>query len=149
VLRCVPFDKVGFGPLEKSEILVKLKGRIPKDSKLHAQRLSLLTKIKLDLGVSFTLTLDLDWRSIGDKEAFKRGVRKDVATAANIDAKHVRGIQVRVTELHADSAIVDMLIAKEAGNAEQIVRNLEDQLKTPKSLLMQGKVTRKAKKGPE
>ncbi len=98
------------------------------------------------MAVSFTITLDVDLKSIGDKETFKRDVKKDVATAANLDTKHVQGIQVRVTALHADSAIVDLLIAKEADNAQQIMRNLEEQLKTPSSLLMQGKVTRKTKK---
>jgi len=57
------------------------------------------------VAVSFTITLDVDLKSIGDKETFKRDVKNDVATAANIDSKHVRGIQVRVTALHADSAM--------------------------------------------
>ncbi len=90
----------------------------------------------------FTLTLDVDLKSVGDKEAFKRGVIGDVATAAKIDAKHVK-----VTALRAGSVIVDMLIAKEAGDAQKIVRDLEEQLKSPNSLLMQGKLTSKTKKG--
>jgi hypothetical protein len=90
----------------------------------------------------FTLTLDVDLKSVGDKEAFKRGVIGDVASAAKIDAKHVK-----VTALRAGSVIVDMLIAKEAGDAQKIVRDLEEQLKSPNSLLMQGKLTSKTKKG--
>jgi hypothetical protein len=96
-----------------------------------------------DEAVPFTLTLDVDFNSIGDKEAFKRDVIEDVATAANIDAKHVK-----VKALRAGSVMVDMLIAKEAGDAQNIVRDLEEQLKSPNSLLMQGKVTSKTKKGP-
>jgi hypothetical protein len=96
-----------------------------------------------DEAVPFTLTLDVDFNSIGDKEAFKRDVINDVATAANIDAKYVK-----VKALRAGSVMVDMLIAKEAGDAQNIVRDLEEQLKSPISLLMQGKVTSKTKKGP-
>jgi hypothetical protein len=95
-----------------------------------------------DEAVPFTLALDMDLSSLGNKEAFKRDVIKDVASAAKIDAKHVK-----VTALRAGSVIVDMLIAKEAGDAKEIVRNLEEQLTSPNSLLMQGKLTRKAKKG--
>ena len=89
-----------------------------------------------DEAVPFTLTLDMDLNSMGDEEAFKRDVITDVATAANIDVKHVR-----VTTLRAGSVIVDMLIAKEAGDAHKIVRNLEEQRKSPTSPLLQGKVT--------
>ena len=91
--------------------------------------------------VPFTLTLDADLKSIGDEEAFKRDVIQDVATAAKIDAKHVR-----VTGLRAGSVLVDMLIAKEAGDAQEIVRDLEEQVKWPSSLLMQGKVSSRATK---
>jgi hypothetical protein len=94
-----------------------------------------------DEAVPFTLTLDADLKSIGDEEAFKRDVIQDVATAATIDAKHVR-----VKGLRAGSVLVDMLIAKEAGDAQEIVRDLEEQVKWPNSLLMRGKVTSKAKK---
>jgi hypothetical protein len=89
-----------------------------------------------DEAVPFTLTLDMDLSSIGDEEAFKRDVITDVATAAKIDAKHVR-----VRALRAGSVIVHMLIAKEAGDAHKIVRNLEEQRKSPTSPLLQGKVT--------
>jgi len=94
-----------------------------------------------DEAVPFTLTLDADLKSIGDEEEFKRDVIHDVASAAKIDAKHVR-----VTGLRAGSVLVDMLIAKEAGDAQEIVRDLEEQIKWPNSPLMQGKVTSKAKK---
>jgi hypothetical protein len=90
--------------------------------------------------VPFTLTLDVDLKSIGDTEAFKRHVIKDVANAAKIDAKHVK-----VTALRAGSVMVDMLIAKEAGDVQEIMRDLKEQLKFPNSLLMQGKVTFTAK----
>ena len=59
---------------------------------------------------------DVDLESRGDTEAFKRHVIEDVATAANIDAKHVK-----VTALHAGSVVVDILIAKEAGDVQKIV----------------------------
>jgi hypothetical protein len=92
-----------------------------------------------DEAVPFTLTLDVDMNSIGDSEAFKRDVIQDVATAAKIDAKHVK-----VTALRAGSVIVDMLIAKEAGDAQKAVRDLEEQLESTNSLLKHGKVTSKA-----
>ena len=95
-----------------------------------------------DEAVPFALTLDVDLKSIGDSEAFKRDVVQDVATAAKIDAKHVK-----VMAMRAGSVIVDMLIAKEAGDAQKIVQDLEEQLKSPDSLLMQGKLTSKTKKG--
>jgi hypothetical protein len=47
--------------------------------------------------VSFTITLDMDFNCIGDKEEFKRDVIKDVATGGKIDSKHVK-----VTALCAD-----------------------------------------------
>jgi hypothetical protein len=100
-----------------------------------------------DGAVPFTLTLAVDLKSIEDKEAFKSDVIIDVATAAKIDAKYVR-----VTGLRAGSVLVDMLIAQEAGDAQKIVQDLEEQLKTPNSLLMQGKAVLKAisktQKGP-
>jgi hypothetical protein len=69
-----------------------------------------------DEAVPFTLTLDVDLKSIGDTEALKRRVLEDVATTANIEAKHVK-----VTALHAGSVMVDVLIAKEAGDVQKIV----------------------------
>eukprot|EP00001_Collodictyon_triciliatum_P048332 08651_1 len=85
----------------------------------------------------------MDFKSIGDSETFKSDVIQDVATAAKIDAKHVK-----VTALRAGSVIVDMLIAKEAGDAHKIVRDLLEQVKSPNSLLMQGKLTSKTKRAP-
>jgi hypothetical protein len=82
----------------------------------------------------------MDFNSIGDKEAFKEDVVKDVATAAKIDMEHIK-----VTELRAGSVIVDMLIKKSAGDVQNIVQDLEMQLKSPNSLLMQGKMTSKTK----
>ena len=58
----------------------------------------------------------MDLKSIGDTEAFKRHVIEEVATASNIDVKHVK-----VTALHAGSVIVDILIAKEAGDTNHSV----------------------------
>jgi hypothetical protein len=95
-----------------------------------------------DEAVPFTLALEMDLNALGNIDAFKRDVIKDVATAAKIDAQYVK-----VTALRAGSVIVDMLIAKEAGDATEILRDLQEQLKFPNSLLMQGKLTRKAKKG--
>jgi hypothetical protein len=91
-------------------------------------------------GVPFTLTLALDFKSIGDKEALKNDVIIDVANAAKIDEKHVK-----ITALRAGSVIVDMLIASRAGDAQKIVKGLEEQVKLPRSPLMQGKVTSKTK----
>jgi hypothetical protein len=92
----------------------------------------------------FTLALDMDFNSIGDHGAFKNEVAKDVATAAKIIAKHIK-----VTGLRAGSVIVDMLIAKEAGDVKAIVKDLEEQVKSPNSLLRQGKLTSKTKGGEE
>jgi hypothetical protein len=96
-----------------------------------------------DEAVPFKLTLDVDFKSVRDSEVIRETLKKDVitdvATASKIDAKYVR-----VTGLRAGSVLVDMLIAKEAGDAQEIVRDLEEQLKSPNSLLMQGKVTSKA-----
>jgi len=92
--------------------------------------------------VPFKLTLDMDFNSIKDTEAFKKDVQKDVATAAKIDIKHVRVIGLRA------GRVVDMLIASEAGDAQAIVQDLEEQIKTPNSLLMQGTMTSKTKKDP-
>ena len=92
--------------------------------------------------VPFKVTLDMDFTSIKDTEAFKKDVQKDVATAAKIDERHVRVIGLRA------GSVVDMLIASEAGDAQEIVRDLEEQIKSPNSLLRQGKMTRKTKKDP-
>jgi hypothetical protein len=86
--------------------------------------------------VPFTLTLDVDFNSIGDHEAFKQGVIKDVGTAANLSAKYIK-----IAALRAGSVIVEMLIASEAGEPTKIVQCLLEQFKTPDSLLMKGKFT--------
>ena len=91
-----------------------------------------------DDAVPFTFTLDMDLKSIGDEEVFKRDLITDVAAAAKIDAKHLR-----VTALRAGSVIVDMLIAKAAGDAQEIVRDLEEQMGDMRSPFMKGKVTSK------
>ena len=49
-----------------------------------------------DETVTFTLTLDVDLKSIGDTEDFKRHFIEVVTTDSNFDAKHVK-----VTALHA------------------------------------------------
>ncbi len=85
--------------------------------------------------VPFTLTLDVDFNSIGDHEAFKQGVIKDVGTAANLSAKYIKIAALR------GSGIVEMLIASEAGEPTKIVQCLLEQFKTPDSLLMRGKFT--------
>jgi len=93
--------------------------------------------------VSAKLFIRIETKSMRDseviREAFKKDVIIHVATAAKIDAKFVR-----VTELRAGSVLVDMLIAKETGDAQEILPGLEQQLKSPNSLLMQGKVTSEA-----
>ena len=90
--------------------------------------------------VLLTLTLDVDFNLIGDHEAFKQDVIKDVATAANVHAKYMK-----IAALRAGSVIVDMLIASEAGEATKIVQGLVEQLMTPDSPLMRGKFTSKTK----
>ena len=90
--------------------------------------------------VLLTLTLDVDFNLIGDHEAFKQDVIKDVATAANVHAKYMK-----IAALRAGSVIVDMLIASEAGEPTKIVQGLLEQLKTPDSLLLRGKFTSKTK----
>ena len=94
---------------------------------------------KKEADAPFTLALDMDFNSIGDHEAFKIDVAKDIATAAKIDAKHIK-----ITGLRAGSVIVDMLIAKEAGDVKAIVQDLEKQVNSPNSLLKQGKLTSKS-----
>ena len=85
-----------------------------------------------DDAVPFTITLDMDFNCIGDKEEFKRDVINDVAAAGKIDAKHVK-----VTALRAGSVIVDMLIAKAAaGDVYNTLQDLEKQLMSPNSLFM-------------
>jgi hypothetical protein len=82
------------------------------------------------------LTLDLDFNSIGDDEAFKQDVIKDVATAANVDTKHMK-----IAALHAGSVIADLLLAPAAGDPTKILQGLVEQSQTPDSLLKRGKFT--------
>ena len=86
------------------------------------------------------LTLDLDLNSIGDHEAFKQDVIHDLATAANVDSKHMR-----IAALRAGSVIAEVLLAPEAGDHTNIFQDLVEQSQTPDSLLKKGKFTCKAK----
>ena len=79
--------------------------------------------VQWDEAVSFILTLDVDFSSVADSEAFKGEAINNFATAARIHAMHVK-----VTPLCVDSLTVDddddafiihqveMLIAQAAGD---------------------------------
>jgi len=93
-----------------------------------------------EAALPFTLTLDVDFASIGDHEAFKQDLIRDVAAAGNLDPKYVK-----IAGLRAGSVIVDVLIAPEAGEAAKIVESLKEQAGSPTSRLRQGKLTSKTK----
>ena len=90
--------------------------------------------------VPFTLTLDVDFATIGNHEDFKQGVLADVAAAANVDVKYVK-----IQGLRAGSVIVDLLIAPEVGEPHKVVQDLEQQVNSPGSRLLTGKLTSKTK----
>ena len=85
-----------------------------------------------------TLTLDMEFDSITDRESFVEDVVEDVSAAANIDSRFVKVIGMR-----AGSVIVDMQIASEAGDLDQIGQHLVEQVKPTDSALRRGKVTSK------
>jgi hypothetical protein len=89
----------------KKELLTHVKSRRESDASLEAVR-----------AVPFPLILDKEFSSILGKEVFKENRVKDVASAARIDAKHLK-----VEALPAGSVIVDIPLAKEAGDPHNIV----------------------------
>jgi hypothetical protein len=91
-------------------------------------------------GVPFTLTLDIDFATIGDHEDFKQGILADVAAAAKVDVKYVQ-----IQGLHAGSVIVNLLIAPEVGEPHKVLQDLREQVNCPGSCLMTGKLTNKTK----
>jgi hypothetical protein len=103
------------------------------------------TAVSWHEAVPFTVTLDVDFNSIRDQEAFQQGVMKDIAKAAKVNVKYVK-----IAGLRAGSVIIDMLISSKAEflggfplEPTKIVQGLLEQLTTPDSLLMRGKFTSK------
>ena len=90
--------------------------------------------------VTFTLTLDVDFATIGDHEGFKQGILWDVADAAKVDVKYVK-----IQGLRAGSVIVDLLIAPEVGEPHKVLQDLREQARSPGSRLLTGKLTSKTK----
>ena len=90
--------------------------------------------------VPFTLTLDVDFATIGDQEDFKQDILADVAAAAKVDVKYVK-----IQELRAGSVIADLLIAPEVGEPHKVLQDLREQANSPGSRLMTGKLTSKTK----
>jgi hypothetical protein len=86
-----------------------------------------------------TLTLDMDFDSITDRESFFGDVVKDIAAAAKIDFRFVKVVGMR-----AGSVIVDLQIPPEAGDLDQIEEHLVGQVKHTDSALRRGKITAKA-----
>ena len=89
----------------KMELLSHVKSRRESDASLEAVR-----------ALPFPLILDSEFSSILGKEVFKEDSVKDVASAARIDAKHLK-----VEALPAGSVIVDIPLSKEAGDPHNIV----------------------------
>jgi hypothetical protein len=142
-------SSVAESDLQLESLLLKLSQEVNMNSAQPENEMELTTSppaapskqaesIAWHAAVPFTLTLELDFNAIGDHEAFKQDVIKDVGTAANVSAKYMK-----IVALSAGSVIVDMLIASEAGEPTKIVQGLLEQLKTPNSLLMRGKFTSK------
>ncbi len=90
--------------------------------------------------VPFTLTLDVDFATIGEHEDFKQGILADVAAAAKVDVKYIK-----IQALRAGSVIVDLLIAPEVGEPHKVLQDLREQANSPGSRLMTGKLTSKTK----
>ena len=85
-----------------------------------------------------TLTLDMEFDSITDRESFAGDIVEDVSAAAKIDARFVKVVGMR-----AGSVIVDMQIAPEAGDLDLIEQHLVEQVKPADSALRRGKITSK------
>ena len=90
--------------------------------------------------VLFTLTLDVDFATIGDYEGLKQGVLWDVADAAKVDVKYIK-----IQGLRAGSVIVDLLIAPEVGEPHKVLQDLREQASSLGSRLLKGKLTSKTK----
>jgi hypothetical protein len=88
----------------------------------------------------FTLTLNVDFATIGDHEDFKQGILADVAAAAKVDV-----IYFKIQMLCAGSVIVHLLIASEVGEPRKVLQDLQEQANSPDSCLMAGKLTSKTK----
>jgi hypothetical protein len=99
-------------------------------------------ELNWDKSLPLTLTLDMDFESISDDESFASDVALDVSAAANIDAKLVKVVGLRAGSV---SVIVDMHIAPEAGNLDQIEKNLIGQAKSTDSTLKRGKISSRAR----
>jgi hypothetical protein len=87
--------------------------------------------------VRFILKTDFD--SIGDHEDFKHGVLADIAATASVDVKYfkIQGLRAGV--------IVDLLIAPEVGEPYKVAQELQEQVNSPGSRLILGKLTSKTK----
>jgi hypothetical protein len=129
------------GRKEKAKVQ-RSAAKVQRSAAPGAKKAEAAPEAKTEADAPFTLALDMDFNSIGDHTAFKHDVAHDIAAAAKIDTKHIK-----ITGLRAGSVIVDMLIAKEAGDVKAIVQDLEKQVKSPNSLLRQGKLTSKTKEG--
>ena len=91
------------------------------------------------MSAPFTLTLDADFASIGDRGEYTQSLTQDLAFAAKTDAKYFK-----VVSLRAGSIINDVLVAPSAGDPSRVVQDLRAQLDDPGSRLMRGKWTSKA-----
>ena len=91
------------------------------------------------MSAPFTLTLDADFASIGDRGEYTQSLTQDLAFAAKTDAKYFK-----VVSLRAGSIINDVLVAPSAGDPSRVVQDLRAQLGDPGSRLLQGKWTSKA-----
>jgi hypothetical protein len=88
-----------------------------------------------------TLTLDMAFECITDRESFIGDVVEDVSGAAQIHASFVKVVGMR-----AGSVMVDLQIAPEAGDLDQIEEQLVEQVKPEDSALRRGKITSKTMK---
>ena len=96
--------------------------------------------VSWDSAAPMTLTLDIDFATIGDHEAFKAEVLADVIAAAQIDPRFVK-----ITSIAAGSVIVHMLVSQDVGAPDSVVQGLVQQMASPDSALRKGRLTGKAK----
>ena len=108
-------------------------------SEKHAVKDSLeAVQLNWARALPLTLTLDMEFDSITDRESFAGDIVEDVSAAAKIDARFVKVVGMR-----AGSVIVDMQIATEAGDLDQIEEHLVEQVKPTDSALRRGRITSK------
>jgi hypothetical protein len=112
----------------------ELKNLSVKDS-LEAVQLS------WERALPLTLTLDMEIDRITDRESFVGDVVEDVSGAAQIHPSFVK-----VVGMHAGSVMVDLQIAPEAGDLDQIEEQLVEQVNHADSALRKGKITSKTMK---